>query len=126
MDVVTNPGADHGLHNVESLNFKPQIRCNSLTNYVLCCDRHALQFQIDQTVGRHNAVFVLHVLARANIDSATGIFNQEPAGGDVPQADSRFNVCVESSAGDICHIQSSAAEHAAFAYPMNHLLKQRE
>src|SRR6266446_3350638 len=36
MDVVTNPGADHRLHNVESLNFKPQIRCNSLTNYVLC------------------------------------------------------------------------------------------
>src|SRR6266446_3350636 len=96
MDVVTNPGADHRLHNVESLNLKPQTRCNGLTNYVLCCDRHALQFQIDQTVGRHNAVFVLHVLARAKIDSAAGIFNQEPARGDVPQANPRFNVRVES------------------------------
>src|SRR4029450_8765866 len=87
---------------------------------------HSLQFQIDQTVRRGDTVFVFHVLSRAKIDSSTGVFNQERTRGDVPQTDSRFNVCVESSARHVSHVERRAAEYAAFAHAMNHLLEQRE
>src|SRR5690349_13232466 len=72
--------------------------------------RHSLQFQIDQTVRRDDAVFLFHVLARAKIDSSTGVFNKERAGGDIPQTDSCFDVCVQSSAGDVRRVERCAAE----------------
>src|SRR4030095_15141574 len=84
------------------------------------------EFQIDYAVGGNNAVFVFHVLARAKIDSSTGVFNQEPAGRNVPKADSLLNVSVETSTGDVSKVERRAAEHSAFAHAMNHLLEQRE
>src|SRR6266498_3057887 len=84
------------------------------------------EFKINNAVRRNDAVFIFHVLARAKIDSSTRVFNQEPAGCDVPQADSLLNVSVESSAGDVSQVERSAAEYPAFAHAMNHLLEQRE
>src|SRR6266481_2964530 len=89
-------------------------------------NNHGSEFQIDNTVGRDDAVFIFHVLAEAKIDSSARVFNQEPASCDVPQTDSLFNVSVESSAGDVSHVERSAAEHSAFADTMNHLLEQRK
>src|ERR1044071_10112601 len=86
----------------------------------------SLEFEINNAIRRNDAVFIFHVFARAKIDSSAGIFNQQPAGCDVPQADSLLNVSVESSAGDISQVERSAAEYTAFAHAMNHLLKQRE
>src|SRR5262249_6298139 len=82
------------------------------------------EFQINNAVGRNDAVFIFHVLARAKIDTSTGVFNQEPPGCNVPQADPLFDVGVESSTGDISKVESSASEDPAFPDPMNHLLKQ--
>src|SRR5216117_2403078 len=53
-------------------------------------------------------------------------FSTKPAGCDVPQANSRFNVRIHSSTGDVSHVERSTAEHAALAHAMNHGLKQRE
>src|SRR5262249_52460210 len=82
------------------------------------------EFQINNAVGRNDAVFIFHVLARAKIDTSTGVFNQEPSGCNVPQADPLFDVGVESSTGDISKVESSAAEDPAFPDAMNHLLEQ--
>src|SRR6266498_1109615 len=88
--------------------------------------RRSSQFEINNAIGRNDAVFIFHILARAKIDSSTGVFNQEPTSCDVPQADSLLDVSIESSAGDVSQVERSAAEHSAFAHAMNHLLEQRE
>src|SRR6266508_2141018 len=88
--------------------------------------RRSSQFEINNAIGRNDAVFIFHILARAKIDSSSGVFNQEPAGCDVPQADSLLDVSVESSAGDVSQVQRRAAEYPAFAHAMNHLLEQRK
>src|SRR5206468_13084344 len=72
------------------------------------------EFKVNNAIRRNDAVFIFHVFARAKIDSSTGVFNQEPAGCDVPEADSLFNVSVESSAGDVSQVERGAAEHPAF------------
>src|SRR5439155_1091568 len=87
---------------------------------------HLSQFEINHAVRRHNAVFIFHVRAWAKVHSSAGVFNQWPPGCDVPKTDSLLNVSVESSAGDISHVERSAAEYSTFAHTMNHLLEQRE
>src|SRR5207248_2033367 len=59
----------------------------------------------DCAIRGDNSVFVFHVLARTEIDSSAGGFNQEPTRGNVPKTDSLFNVSVETSAGDIGHVE---------------------
>src|SRR5262249_31516479 len=84
------------------------------------------EFKINNAVRRNDAVFIFHVLARAKIDSSTGVFNQEPAGCDVPQADSALNVSVQAAGGDIGQVERRAGEHSAFTHAMDHLLEQRK
>ncbi len=60
------------------------------------------------------------------IDRAPGRLHQNPAGGDVPQTDSLFDVSVEAAARNVSHVERGAAEHAAFTHAMNHLLEQRK
>src|SRR6266496_4257649 len=64
----------------------------------------------DLAVGGDNAVFVFHVLTRTKIDSSASVFNQEPAGGNVPKTDSLFDVSVKTSASDVGHVERRAAE----------------
>ena len=84
------------------------------------------QFEINDAIGRHDAVFISHVFERTKIDSSAGVFNQKPARRDVPQADPGFNIRVESSAREVSHVERCATKHSALAHEMNHRLEQWE
>src|SRR5204863_963714 len=84
------------------------------------------QFQIDYAIRGDDAVFLFHIFARAQVDQATGSFNQNPSGGDVPQTNSALDVGVEATAGDVSHVERGAAEHATLAHAVNHCLQQRQ
>lgn len=48
-------------------------------------------------------------------DFSAGGFDEELAGGDVPEGDGGFDVGVESAAADVGHAEGGGAHHAHFA-----------
>ncbi len=65
-------------------------------------------------------------VARFHFDSAAGRFHQNPAGCDVPQADSLFDVSVETSAGDISHVERGAAHAGGICARDGPFLEERK
>src|SRR5215470_6709020 len=93
--------------NIEEVRLRQVfVACaSSLFRYSTFGFRNSSQLQIDNTIGRHDGIFVFHIFARAQVDGATGRFHQNPSGGDVPQTDSAFDVSVEPTARDVSQVE---------------------
>ena len=64
--------------------------------------------------------------ARFHLDFAARGFDEEFAGGDVPEADRLLDVGVEPAAGDVGQVERGAAHEAAFARAVDEVLEQRQ
>ena len=89
-------------------------------------DEHRNQFHIDHIVRISQSITPLDAtmlylsfmsVARFHLDLAAGGLHEKPAGGDVPEADSLFDVGVETSAGHVGHVERGAAHAAGTCAP---------
>ena len=148
MHVVTDSASNHGLRRVKSMKSEAlnhKFECNSVTVKPVTQTTGAWCLAIFSAFVIRHSHFVIHHSFRsitpfdATMLYLSFMFSRGRRSTVPPAFSTRsqpaamshklipcFNVSVESSAGDVGHIERGAAEHAAFAHAMNHFLEQRK
>lgn len=106
VDVVA--GADHLNFKVQVSNFKEEMRTGV---------RVVLEdfFYRDFAVGGDDGIGIRFSGFLGEGDFSSCGFDEELAGGDVPERDGGFDVGIESAAGNVGHAECGGAHHAHFA-----------